>query len=304
MRLKWGNEATEQSLVGASFFPLQRLDGSSVHFVNFTVDDLSQECASDPDGYGGRECMDDVRALDSPGFMLGHPPFSSSPVSSASTLSLPSLVDEPSWFPPLEIPSDLDEMLFMYCKASLSSHTATLLTRQCGDAIEICPRCTMYDDSSNGFRSIIIPMSAVHPSVMHSILAVAAFYQRQRDPAFEIVALEQKENALVHIRREFQRQPERTHEELIATAIMLCVFEIKDGSGPNWNKHLHGGRSILQSRVRGPGSQIWGDGIAWWANKFFGYQSVNGASTFQQEEFRLLQEPEFWLSQGLGVQVR
>lgn len=284
VRLKWGNEATEQSLVGANFFPLQRLDGSSVHFVNFTVDDLSPECASDPDGYGGKDCMDDVLALDSPGFTPGDASFFLSPVSSASTLSLPSLVDEPSWFPPLEIPSDLDEMLFMYY------------------AIEICPRCTMYDDSSNGFRSIIIPMSAAHPSVMHSILAVAAFYQRQRDPEFEIVALEQKENALVHIRREFQRQPERTHEELIATAIMLCVFEIKDGSGPNWNKHLHGGRSILQSRVRGPGSQIWGDGIAWWANKFFGYQSINGASTSQQEESRLLQEPEFWLSQGLGVQ--
>lgn len=164
----------------------------------------------------------------------------------------------------------------------------------------------MYDDTSNGFRTIVIPMSAHSPAVMHSVLAVAAFYQRHQDPAFGIAALEQKEKALVHVRRQASpdAHPDQTHDELIAAAIMLCVFEIKDGSGPNWNRHLYGGRSILKGKVPVCGSQAWGGGIAWWANKFFSYQAVNGAaSTLDDPQAGTLVTPELWLSQGLGIQV-
>jgi len=174
-----------------------------------------------------------------------------------------------------------------------------MLTRP--DALEICPRCTMYDDSSNGFRTIVIPMSANHPSVMHAILAVAAFYRRHEDPAYHVRALEQKERALIHLRKSYPDDPERRHEEMIAAAIMLCVFEIKDGSGPNWNKHLHGGRSILRSKVQE--NQIWSQGIAWWANKFFGYQCVNGAASDDVANSSVFASAAFWLSQGLDVQV-
>lgn len=163
----------------------------------------------------------------------------------------------------------------------------------------------MHDDSSNGFRSIIIPMSANNPAVMHSILAVAAFSQVQSSPSYRVIALEQKEKALVHTRRELfsNKDPRQTHEELIAVAIMLCVFEIKDGSGPDWGKHLNGGKAILQNKIHRPGSGVWGEGLSWWANKFFGYQSVNGIST-PSENPRLLETPELWLSQGLELEVR
>lgn len=212
----------------------------------------------------------------------------------------------------------------------------------------------MYDDSSNGFRSIIIPMSANHPSLLHAILAVAAFYRRQEDPAYHVQALEQKEKSLIHLRRSYPDKPEQRHEEMIATAIMLCVFEIKDGSGPNWDKHLHGGRSILRSRVNAqrrmhsiserrqfgvadgdcamasyspPQADLgatWSGGLSWWANKFFGYQSVNGSAATVSgaaasgagaaagvgagsgddgaSDEAALRSPAFWLSQGLAVQ--
>ena len=146
-------------------------------------------------------------------------------------------------------------------------------------------------------------MSAHHESVMHSVLAVAAFYRKQEDPSYHIRALEQKENALIHLRRSYQDDPERKHEEMIATAIMLCVFEIKDGSGPNWDKHLYGGRSILLSKVQSSRREFWSDGISWWANKFFGYQRVNGVSPDELEDSILLSTSNFWLSQGLEDRV-
>lgn len=165
----------------------------------------------------------------------------------------------------------------------------------------------MYDDSANGFRTIVIPMSVNNPAVMHSILAVAAIYQQNVDPSYRILAMEQKEKALVHVRRCFTSDTHQDYiqEELITTAIMLCVFEIKDGSGPNWNKHLEGGRSILRAKVPGRGSHSWGTGIAWWANKFFAYQAVNGAASSLAEDpqTEILAIPELWLSQGLEIQV-
>ena len=199
----------------------------------------------------------------------------------------------------------------------------------------------MYDDSSNGFRTVIIPMSANHPSVFHAILAVAAFYRRHDDVDYHIRALEQKENSLIHLRRSYADDTELRYEEMIAAAIMLCVFEIKDGSGPNWDKHLNGGRSILQSKVRatrqrrysGTSSsnsddsmETWSSGISWWANKFFGYQCVNGATAAatavgaggtdirstailsEDDEsvggigVSALLSPLFWLSQGFTCQ--
>jgi Fungal specific transcription factor domain len=159
----------------------------------------------------------------------------------------------------------------------------------------------MYNDQSNGFQSIIIPMSANHQSIMHSILAVAAFYRRRDVVAYEVVSLTQKENALVHIRSKVFADSVDDYDESIVLAIMLCVFEVKDGSGPDWAKHLYGGRSILQSKVQQQGSQMWADGLSWWANKFFGYLAVNSATG--NESPALMERPEFWLSQGFEVEV-
>ena len=162
----------------------------------------------------------------------------------------------------------------------------------------------MFDDSSNGFGNIIIPMSANHQSIMHSVLAVAAFYKRRHAAAYGTVSLKQKENALIHVRAMcFGDDAGRDYEELIVVAIMLCVFEMKDGSGPVWAKHLHGGQSILQSRVRKRGSQMWAGGLSWWANKFFGYLAIHCVAPDENQDTGLLETPEFWLSQGFGVEV-
>ncbi|KAF5006583.1 hypothetical protein FDECE_7058 [Fusarium decemcellulare] len=205
-------------------------------------------------------------------------------LSSFSPSSSYLVVNELSWFPPLDLSSPLDEVLFMYYVP------------------EICPRCTMYNDSSNGFQSIIIPMSANHQSIMHSILAVAAFYRRRDVTAYEVVSLTQKENALVHVRNKIVANSVEDYDESIVLAIMLCVFEVKDGSGPDWAKHLQGGLSILQSKVQKQGSEMWAGGVSWWANKFFGYLAVNSATESEMHPPALLETPEFWLSEGFEVE--
>ncbi|KAL1865584.1 hypothetical protein VTK73DRAFT_5192 [Phialemonium thermophilum] len=250
-----------------------------LHFVHFTVQDFESCSGAGDDSFlWDDEWRDTISSPPPLSFDSGSPS-----QTSPSSLSL-SLVEEPSWFAPLDISSQYDEVLFTYY------------------VLEICPRGTMYDDSSNGFRTIIIPMSANHPSVMHSILSVAAFYRRYEDPAYHVRALEQKENALIHLRRGYPDDPGLKHEEMIAAAIMLCVFEIKDGSGPNWDRHIHGGRSILRAKVHTDGSEVWADGISWWANKFFGYQYVIGSSSETMEDASVFTSPAFWLSQGMDFQ--
>lgn len=161
----------------------------------------------------------------------------------------------------------------------------------------------MYNDASNGFQNIVIPMSTNHQSIMHSILAVAAFDRRRKDAFYGVVALKQKENALLHVRSKVLANSAQDYDESIVLAIMLCVFEIKDGSGEDWAKHLHRGRAILHSQVQKKGSQLWAGGIAWWANKFFGYLAVNSASGKEPEASEIFETHELWLSKGFEVEV-
>ncbi|KAJ3547383.1 hypothetical protein NM208_g1540 [Fusarium decemcellulare] len=136
---------------------------------------------------------------------------------------------------------------------------------------------------------------------MHSILAVAAFYRRRDVTAYEVVSLTQKENALVHVRSKIGANSVEDYDESVVLAIMLCVFEVKDGSGPDWAKHLQGGLSILQTQVQKQGSHMWAGGVSWWANKFFGYLAVNSATENEMHPPALLETPEFWLSEGFEV---
>lgn len=94
-------------------------DHESWHFIHFTVGDfddgLSNEYSPDEasisDGFGSLE-MDSTL---SPNWLLLSP-----------GTDCPALLHEPSWFPPLEQSSPLDELLFMYCQSAIQRASLNL----------------------------------------------------------------------------------------------------------------------------------------------------------------------------------
>ncbi|KAK7408306.1 hypothetical protein QQX98_009508 [Neonectria punicea] len=203
LRLKWHTKDADKT-VSNNHAAVRFLHhpGTPRYFVNFSGQDFEPTATGRYLDMGTDSEATRNRGWNPPSEMRAASPISASSSPSSSYI----LVDEPSWFSPLDFSSPLDEMLFMY----------------------------YYD-------------------------------------------------------------------ELIVLAIMLCVFEIKDGSGPDWAKHLYGGRSILQSKVQKRGSQMWAGGLSWWANKFFGYLAVNSANGNELESLATMETPEFWLSQGFEV---
>ncbi|KAK4947982.1 hypothetical protein LTR10_013035 [Elasticomyces elasticus] len=161
----------------------------------------------------------------------------------------------------------------------------------------------MYDDSSNGFRTLIVPLSATSPAVLHSILAVSAFAMRRFNPFFKALALEQKEKTVHYIRSMIRCYEPDSLMGALATAIMLCVFEIKDGCSPVWESHIKGAIALLRSlssQQKHGSSASWMSGLTWWANKYLAYQYVNGYST-QMIDVEEVCDPLFWLSPDKDV---
>lgn len=81
--------------------------GQNWHFIHFGLQDFDGDCVDlDPE---------DMEFLDTPQPPLTDPSPLTNWLLSSPESECPSLVYEPSWFPPLEQSSSLDEVLFMYC---------------------------------------------------------------------------------------------------------------------------------------------------------------------------------------------
>lgn len=115
LRLRWHTKTADQTISssdGFTYTPRRR--GTPLHFVHFSTQDFT-DTETGRDVFMDAESDDD--ASSSSRGMLGGGTVSTSPSPSSAYL----IVDEPSWFAPLEFSSPLDDILFMYCESLLAS---------------------------------------------------------------------------------------------------------------------------------------------------------------------------------------
>lgn len=93
------------------------------------------------------------------------------------------------------------------------------------------------DDTSNGFRHIVLPMSEIYPSVMESVLAVGAIYlslnQLETPSDYYAIALHHKQRALTCLRNELSTANEASSGHLLVSILMMCLLDVCFLSKPN-----------------------------------------------------------------------
>ncbi|KAI9740433.1 MAG: hypothetical protein M1834_005013 [Cirrosporium novae-zelandiae] len=127
-----------------------------------------------------------------------------------------------------------------------SSHDSALLSYYEGI---ICSTATLLDDElHNPYRYVILPMALQSEGLYHATLAIAANTLRLAYPKYAVVALEHRQRALKSLIRATRKAEWNAEEmdEMLGLVLMLCWFEISDGSRPTWVAHLNGFQSLIQ----------------------------------------------------------
>lgn len=125
---------------------------------------------------------------------------------------------------------------------------------------------TTFAGDCNPFNTVVIPLALGDQTVMNTILSLAGSHmlkaQNWTDPDIELVT----ERARLHdsvirtqssrIRSMNERGPDSSgytpyHESMLATSLLLCVYEICEGSGNDaWRGHLDMARQVRETSGR------------------------------------------------------
>jgi hypothetical protein len=126
---------------------------------------------------------------------------------------------------------------------------------------------TLVDDSSNGFRSVVLPIAHAYKSVMYAVLATSALNisleNGSEAPDYYTVALQHKQKALSYLRNEIAYLQESPRDHILVSMLMLCLFDvcklpahhsailtleqITDGCQISWPTHVEAASNLLQS---------------------------------------------------------
>ncbi|GAO51273.1 hypothetical protein G7K_5379-t1 [Saitoella complicata NRRL Y-17804] len=109
----------------------------------------------------------------------------------------------------------------------------------------ICPACTLTS-SFNPYLKVITPIALSSPTLLQAVLAVSADELRiTSDRQYTDLALTYKSKALNGLRRDMQRSLQSgVVDNIVATSLMLCFFEIAAGCNREWVTHLKGARNL------------------------------------------------------------
>lgn len=199
---------------------------------------------------------------------------SSDPSDKPSTES--SLLWEPSWLSPLEFKTGHDDLLYDY-------YVRVVL-----------PSCTLYDDESNGFRFVILPMASTSSILLQTVLAVSAFAYSSEKPQFKDIANFHKQNVLDELSGLIQRDLVTSQLQVLATVMMLCIFELKNGCSPDWLIHMKGAIAYCESKFK---ANLHDDPLTLFAKKYFAYQLFNYESISSGGESS--KHSDLWANQNL-----
>jgi len=130
----------------------------------------------------------------------------------------------------------------------------------------IAPMMVWIDGSDNPWRIIIIPLAEQSPTLLLSVLAVAAQHIANQiddqDSMHSIAAITYRDTALQLITRrlmyeadisEYQFSALETAERLdsdatLAAIIILCTFELVESVDDAWHTHLNAARTMIKFR--------------------------------------------------------
>lgn len=176
-------------------------------------------------------------------------------VSSSDDYSIPlSLPMEPSWIAPMENNTGVDDVLYQY-------YTDIVL-----------PSCTLYDDRSNGFRYVILPMASNSPILLQAVLAVSAFAYSKVKANFKYIADFHKLNVLEGLLGLMKRNTIASQLEILAIVMLLCIFELKNGCSQDWIVHMKGALVYCKAKTANNFAE---DELTVFAKKYFIYQLFN-----------------------------
>ncbi|TVY58741.1 putative transcriptional regulatory protein [Lachnellula suecica] len=115
---------------------------------------------------------------------------------------------------------------------------------------QICYNLTLVNDSSNGFRYIVLPAAHSYKSVRHSVLAAGALHLSLDRPSNSldnyVVALRHKQKALGYLRNEIASLNGKPSSHILISMVMLCLFDITDNCQVSWSMHLKAASDMLQ----------------------------------------------------------
>lgn len=174
-----------------------------------------------------------------------------------------SLNAEPSWITPLEMSTSVDDVLYQF-------YTDVVL-----------PSCTLYDDRSNGFRYVILPMASNSPILLQAVLAVSASAYSNMKPSFKYIANFHKLNVLEGLLELMKHNTTSSQLEILAIVMLLCIFELKNGCSADWMVHMKG--AIMYCREKTANTLV-EDELTVFAKKYFIYQIFNYLSVASETD--------------------
>jgi hypothetical protein len=120
---------------------------------------------------------------------------------------------------------------------------------------------TTFAADNNPFNAVMIPLALGDRMVMNTLLSLAGSHllkaQNWSSPDADLVrerarlhdgAVQMQSSRIHSIKQHLSNPPQsiQHHEELLATSLLLCLYEICEGSGDNaWRNHLDMARQVI-----------------------------------------------------------
>ncbi|KAL4922134.1 fungal-specific transcription factor domain-containing protein [Aspergillus aurantiobrunneus] len=148
----------------------------------------------------------------------------------------------------------------------------------------ICSSSTLIDDAlCNPYRYLILPMALASNGLYHAALAIAANTLRLSNPSYRLPALEHHHRALGHLQNLLAQEEwtERDLDEMTGLVLMLCWFQISDGSCPSWVTHLKGYQDLLRTRQNRPPRSSHSERLVGFFNRYFAFHLVLARTAFR-----------------------
>ncbi|KAL1305756.1 hypothetical protein AAFC00_007336 [Neodothiora populina] len=147
----------------------------------------------------------------------------------------------------------------------------------------ICPLTVPTSVSKSPFASLILPFSVTaSPTVLDSLLALAACHRSKTDNSFKPTALLLGDKVLRTLRARLTIEDPRqvaVDTETLVVMMVLCQFEIVNECDKRWTVHLKGARDLI--RLRREALAHWdqkpqANDLVDFLEKYFAYQDVIG----------------------------
>ncbi|PLB46272.1 hypothetical protein P170DRAFT_365471 [Aspergillus steynii IBT 23096] len=151
----------------------------------------------------------------------------------------------------------------------------------------ICSSSTLLDNAHyNPYRHIILPMTMSSESMYHATMAISAQTLGLSRPGYRVAALEHGQKATRFLIRSLQRESHSRIDvdEVLGLSLLLCWYEITDGSRPSWLTHLHGIRAIIDRYCQPSRLGTRRTSLRLFLNRYFAFHLVLARTAFHVDD--------------------